>query len=188
MPNGNWFVGLPVRTNSGWLDKYLRNVHRCLRAFAPEDIHLTVAFFGRLQTDKPLLIIDAMKQLSATPFLITLGKLRPLPNPRRISAISFELSRGQEIAAELIASWRTGLFEASGSPPDPRPPLAHITIGRPKREATRKELRDLLDWIEKVIPPTDEILIDHAALYTWSDDRKTRQFKIVYEQLFAQKL
>ncbi|NTV45634.1 MAG: hypothetical protein HGB11_03730 [Chlorobiales bacterium] len=183
MPNGNWFVGLPVRSDSGWLEKSLSKPPQTLKAFAPEDIHLTVAFFGRLSDDKVPLIIQTLKQLSARPFVITLGKLRPLPNSKRTSAVSFELSQGQDDATKLIASWRTMLFEASGSLPDIRPPLPHITIGRPKRTATRKELLALLSWAEQVVPPTDEILIDHAALYTWSDDRNARQFKIIYEQL-----
>jgi RNA 2',3'-cyclic 3'-phosphodiesterase len=185
MSNGNWFVGLPVNTASGWLQKCLSKPPHAFRAFTPEDIHLTVAFFGRVSADKPPLIIEAMKQLNAIPFSITLGSLRALPSPKRISAISFELSQGQDNAAELIASWRTKLFVASGSSSDTRLPLPHITIGRPKRQATRQELRDILDWAEQIAPPTDEILIDRAALYTWSDDRKVRQFNIVYEQILA---
>lgn len=186
MPNGNWFVGLPVSTASGWLEQCLSQSPQTLKAFTPEDIHLTVAFFGRLPDEKHSVIIQTLTQLSAKPFSITLGKLCALPSSRHISAISFELSQGQHEAAELIGSWRTVLFEASGSRTDTRPPLPHITIGRPKRSASRKELRDLLNWAEKVTPPADEILIDRAALYTWSDDRSVRQFKVVYEQLFEE--
>lgn len=174
----NWFFALPVPANP-WLDAVLRDLPESCRAFAPDDVHMTLAFLGALAPNRVTHMLALLEKIEAPAFEISLGPLLALPNPKRPSALSFSVRSGHEQAVALIAAHRDGLLAAAGAAPDGRPPLPHITIARPSRKYGHEGQRAALAWADTCVPPTGTIAITSVALYTWSEDRKDRQFRIV---------
>jgi len=176
----NWFVGAVVPARA-WLERALQSMPASCRGFAPDDVHLTIAFLGAIDPGSAGRLSPILEQIDAAPFSITLGGLRALPSPRRVSALSLELGEGRKEAERLIAGWRGPLIDAVGARPDDRPPLPHITIARPIHRYGAEGRRAALAWADRFAPLNETLTVDRIALYTWSDDRRVRQFAIVEE-------
>jgi 2'-5' RNA ligase len=84
----------------------------------------------------------------------------------------------------MIAEARVPLLEAAGAPLDTRPPLPHMTIGRVQRRATASERRAALQWAGSIDLRGASFTVTSVALYTWSDDRQERLFRIVEQHGF----
>ena len=177
----NWFVAVPVPAED-WLSDVLADMPRECRGFVPGDVHMTVAFLGAMDPQRADAVIETMKSLNSGPMTIKLGSLLALPAPKRVSALSFGVSEGKDRAKSLIGQCRSPLIETAGARPDHRPPLAHITIARPLRKAGAEGRRIALDWAQRVQPPDLTINLTELALYTWAEDRRVRQFQVVYRQ------
>lgn len=177
----NWFFALPVPAHT-WLDGVLRDLPASCRPFAPEDLHMTVAFLGALAPPRVAAMVAALEQIEAQAFRIQLGQLLALPSPKRPSALSFAVAAGHDEAAAIIAAHRDHLLAAAGAAPDTRPPLPHITIARPSRSSGPEGLREAVAWAQRCPAPAAAIVLERIALYTWSEDRKLRQFRIVAEK------
>ena len=177
----NWFVAFPLRAET-WLSQVLAGLPRECRGFHDRDIHLTYAFLGAMSPDRKQGVLELMNRIECEPFPIRLGLMRALPNPKRVSALSFEVAQGRDRVHALIAGLRGPLIEVVGARPDPRPPLAHITVARPNRKYGVAGRNAALAWARQVLPPGDSLIIDRVALYTWSEDRSLRQFRIVAEK------
>ena len=177
----NWFVGLPVAAAS-WLASMTADLPESCRAFDARDVHMTVAFLGAVEPAGVSAVIDLLNAVEERAFFITLGRVLALPTPKRVSALSLEPLEGIARARLFIEGWRERFCRAAGCRPDPRPPLPHITVARPKRKAGHEGRQQALDWSSRVKAPTQRILLDHVALYTWADDRRLRQFRIVAEK------
>ena len=169
----NWFVALPVPAHH-WLPGVLENLPSTCRGFHPSDVHMTLAFFGAMAPDKKQQVLAVMEGMAHHPFTIKLDRLLCLPSTKRVSALSFSVSLGGEAVCAFMEQWRVPLIEAACGRPDTRPPLAHITVARPLRKAGEQARRAARDWACEVL--------DRVALYTWSEDRRTRQFWTVHEQ------
>ena len=176
----NWFVAFPVPA-SDWLETVLATLPATCRPFQPTDVHMTLAFLGAMDPAQKDDVIAAMNQIKAAPFEVTLGQMLALPNPKRVSALSFALQDGKENAARLMGLHRDALYRAATARPDTRPPLPHITIARPIRKFKAEGQKDAREWAQQVKPPGLVILINQIALYTWADDRRFKQFKIIYQ-------
>ncbi len=177
----NWFVAFPVPDTDGWVEQVLQSAPPELRRFHPADVHLTICFLGSLEPWQQQLLVRELATLRAEPFEITLDSLRPLPKPSFVTALSFELAQGRDLAAALIDRWRGPLAAAVGKKPDNRQPLPHITIARPSRRYGKRAQRVALQWIATVQPPPVVLRLDRVAVYTWAEDRSVRQFQIVKE-------
>lgn len=177
----NWFAALPVSAH-GWLPHVLRNLPSSCRAFHADDMHMTVAFFGAMPDSRVADIVAILDQIRAASIPLRLGPLLTLPTPKRVSAFSFSVAEGRERAASLIGRWRGPLLEAARARPDHRPPLPHLTVARLSRKASGPERAAALEWARKAKPPGDWLMLDHIALYTWADDRRSRQFKRVHQR------
>lgn len=177
----NWFVALPVRQTEDLLGALAASAPVEVRLFAPEDTHLTIAFMGAMPKERLSEVLALMQKVSFEPFRISLAELIPLPSARNVSAFSYKLNQGYSEVAALIEQWRTPLLAAGGAPPDKRPPLPHMTIGRPMRKLGRQAQTKGITWASSLPPVDFETSIDSIALYTWSEDRRYRQFKIVEE-------
>lgn len=177
----NWFVAIPIPARD-WLPGVLADLPDQCRGFVAEDVHMTVAFLGAMSPERQEQVILAMKALVTQPCQIQLGPLLCLPTPKRVSALSFSVAEGQREAHELIGLCRGSLYFAAGSKIDDRPPLAHITIARPIRKWGPEGQQQAIIWARSRLPPSLEISLSELALYTWSQDRTTRQFQIVYRQ------
>ncbi len=177
----NWFVGLPVQ-DTGWFGGVVDEAPHGLRIFNANDLHLTVAFLGQCDfqyTDDIKKIIDA---ISFEPFTITFDTLITFPPERRPTVVSFTLHDGYDATYKLIRRWREPLLSAGHARPDTREPLPHVTVARIHRDAGYREIEDISAWAySRTVPPVS-VTIDRVALYTWADDRRERQFKIVYEK------
>ncbi|ACF14980.1 Phosphoesterase HXTX [Chloroherpeton thalassium ATCC 35110] len=178
----NTFVAAPIENTKGWLSQYLIKLPDALRVFDARDLHLTVAFLGKISAEAQHAVIRILEQLSHPAFEISFDRLVALPNAKRMSAISLRVKDGASEAARFIETWREPIFQSVALPPETRPPLPHITIARPKRNATAREKNTILNWCNAETPPSVTIPINRVALYTWSDNRKERQFKILYEK------
>ena len=53
---------------------------------------------------------------------------------------------------------------------------------RPTRKASDRQRDAAVRWAASLRLPDDPVLIDRIALYTWSDDRRERLFRIVAER------
>jgi 2'-5' RNA ligase len=172
----NWFVGLPV-SPSGWFEA-VGPPPPFVRLFAPTDVHVTVAFLGRV-TEEAARAAWAATAWDDGPVDVTFGNVVPMGSPRHWSALSVLLASGREGVEAGIGRHRGAPYAAAGAEPDDRPPLAHVTIGRLKRNADRSARARARAWAESIVLPNRMVRLDRIALYTWSDDRAETLFRIV---------
>lgn len=177
----NWFVGLVV-PGDGWLEKVLVDVPETIKPFHKEDLHMTIAFFQAMDPTYHEPVMAVMDQIKSQTFEISLGKLLLLPSPKRASALSFGLEQGCSEVSAFMSQWREPLTEAAKAKPDQRDPLPHITVARPIRRFKEKAQADARVWVGQTVTPADVIQVSKLALYTWSEDRKSRQFQKIYEK------
>lgn len=172
----NWFVGLAV-PGAGWLDR-LGPPPTAFRLFGPSDLHLTVAFLGRVD-EQAARAAWASTTWRDAPRTITLGAIVPMGSPRRWSALSILLVEGRAAIEAEIGRARVATCAAAGVEVDARPPKAHVTIGRPQRRASESERSAARSWAERIELPPVTVTVDKIALYTWSEDRSSSLFRIV---------
>ncbi len=181
--HGNWFVGLPLPVADGnWYRDLLRLGPPELRFFQPDDIHMTIAFLGRMSLACKPDVIDVLTSLRAESFHVSLGRLRALPSEQHITALAFELERGAETARRLIADWRPSLYRAANARADSRPPLPHITIARPLRRSGRAGQRVAQLWSRSLTGPPEIFSLTRVNLYCWAADRRSRLFQVVHSR------
>jgi 2'-5' RNA ligase len=174
----NWFIALAV-PGAGWLDEMLADAPRVLRRFHPDDLHLTVAFLGPVAPEAAHAAFAVAAQVPRRSFQVGFCDLKPMGNPRRFTALSLVLDDGRDPVVDWIAASRDPMFGAAGARPDLRPPLPHVTVARPRRDASERDRSAILDWAEHVRVPAGLFRLDRLALYTWNEDRKERQFRVV---------
>lgn len=132
------FVALPA--HSSFLDEIRPFLHAARRLWPgvrwiPEDqIHLTVKFVG--ESERLSCITDALETVRVPPFtaelghdLLVLGK----ESEARIIALKLESA----LFSELFRQVDEGLSRCA-VPPEQRPFLPHITVGRIKEKVTRR--------------------------------------------------
>ncbi len=179
---GNWFVGIPIDA-ADWLPELRQGAPAGLRFFDPADVHMTIAFLGRLAMDRVERVVAALDAIPAAEFPLfnaRPGRLLLLPSPRRFSAVSFSLDAGAQRAAQLMGRHRKTFYAAADVPGDTRAPLPHITIARPRRGLGAGELGDIKVWAQSIEPPQGGIQIGAPALYCWARERGERQFEVVH--------
>jgi len=173
----NWFVGIPI-VSEGWFDKLAPTPPDGLRRFHPDDLHLTVAFLGPVEESQAHAGWDALRwDLPTT--TATLGQAVPMGPPHRYSALSVELVQARTAVEKAIGQCRDAICDAAGARRENRPPKAHITIARPSRRASEAQRSAGLRWAQRLDFHQQPVVLDSFALYTWADDRRDRQFKIV---------
>lgn len=173
----NWFIAIPVDA-SGWFSSLVTAPHR-LSTFHPEELHLTVAFLGGCGAEAAGAAWARAVALPHPDVSATLGGLAPMGKPRRPSAIAATLDQGHEAASAYVAEHRGGLLAAASARPDTRPPLPHVTIGRPPRKLPADERAQIVAWARAQPPIGAPIRLSGLALYTWAEDRSVRQFTVV---------
>ncbi|MCB1045140.1 MAG: hypothetical protein KDC35_19510 [Acidobacteria bacterium] len=174
----NWFVAYPLDRSERLLP-FLDHAPDGLRPFHHEDMHLTIAFLGALEATAQHHVTQLLRTCKWPRVEATLGKLLPLPNAKRFSALSFELREGRNEMVAVMSAYRDDLHRTAGIPLDRRPPLPHVTIGRPRRRASVAARLDLLAWGATLDVSNLRFCFDRVVLYTWADDRSERQFKKV---------
>jgi RNA 2',3'-cyclic 3'-phosphodiesterase len=174
----NWFLGLPVEPDGRLLER-LGDPPPRVRVFAPEDLHVTVAFLGPCGEDAARAAWELARGAEAPAGTATLDRVVPLGPPRRPSALSALLADGHRAMRDYLAEHRNAWLDVAGARPDPREPLPHCTLARPQRRATAAERQRAVAWGQSLSVGGLPVRLRPLALYTWAEDRRHRLFRIV---------
>jgi 2'-5' RNA ligase len=157
-----------------------------VRLFTGSDLHVTLGFLGAVEEKRAL---SAWEQIADFTSLRRVAGsftgIAPLGNPRKPSALCALIDRGRKELSEMIVEARGPLLRAAGVPEDSRPPLPHMTLARIQRRANAAERRAALTWAKAIDLHAVTFEAPSVALYTWSDDRQERLFRIVEQLRFA---
>jgi RNA 2',3'-cyclic 3'-phosphodiesterase len=164
----NWFVALPVPAGP-WFEAL--DAPPGVRMFAPEDLHLTLAFLGPVSAERARAAFARVQTPPLQQLEIGLAEVEALGSRRRPSAFSALLDQGRAQVESAIAALRDELCDAAGAMRDTRPPLAHITLARPVRSITREQLRAARAWAAGLKLAGTRAFVSRIALFTWSQAR-----------------
>gem|GEM_PF-343522 len=174
----SWFIALPVRRDDA--EAFVASFPAPppgLRLIPAADLHITIAFLGSVGEERARAAWDALF-LPLMPLVATVGPVVPLGRPGHYSALGARLAKGRSTIETIIGTARDAATHAAGAEPETRPPLAHVTIARPRTRArTRSASRDAgvavrsagLDWAAKV-PLGGPLHLETVALYTRRDN------------------
>ncbi|MGB5696872.1 MAG: 2'-5' RNA ligase family protein [Polyangiales bacterium] len=178
----NWFIAFPMQVEGLRLrpDPPPR-----VRVFALSDLHVTLGFLGQVQESDARKAWERIGDFPSFRRVVgSFSAVEPLGHPRKPSALSAMVDVGREPLSEMIAEARDSVLRAAGAPPDPRPPLPHMTLARIQRRATGAERREAVRWAQALDLDGVSFAAPSVALYTWAEDRQTRLFRIVETQAF----
>jgi RNA 2',3'-cyclic 3'-phosphodiesterase len=184
VPRPNWFFAFPL---DGAFVAGLPELPGALRLYHPDDVHLTLAFLGGCGDDGAKRALEALDaRLGIDPPRatdVTLGEVVPMGGSRHsYSALSALLGTGREALTATLTAHRDALTEAATGRREARPAKPHITIARPKRRATDADREAGLAWAEALDLSHVKARLDRVALFTWSERRNERLFRIVEER------
>ena len=111
-----------------------------LRWMRPQQLHLTVKFFGPVPDLDPVAEFVADSVLRRAPFTLSLGGGGAFPNPRRASVLWLGTRQGSDALVELAAP-----FATADSPDGDRPYRAHLTLARVNRARDLRAVIAALD-------------------------------------------
>lgn len=138
-----------------------------LRRIHAQDMHLTIAYFGRIDPSLHPVLLDALAALEFAGASVDLGGLLALPSRERPTALTLELGPGpgQDAVVELMLRARLPLLALAGRPPEDRPPLPHVTFARPKgRRMTPEKRAAILSWTDAQPPPGGRVQLGRPVL------------------------
>lgn len=184
MPRPNFFFAFPL---DGQFVQHLPAPPAFFRLFHAEDVHLTLSFLGgcgQIAAERALAALDqALKREPRGSVEVSLGTVVPMGPPRAYSALSALLERGAEPTKQLIADLRDVLSEAALGRREQRPPKPHVTVARPRSNATEAARQAGLAWAAELDLRGVQATLNRIALYTWSEgNRRERLFRIVAER------
>jgi RNA 2',3'-cyclic 3'-phosphodiesterase len=184
MPRPNFFFAFPV---DGQFVQQLPAPPAFFRLFHPEDVHLTLSFLGgcgEIAAQRALAALDEALARQPPPSVeISLGRVVPMGPARAYSALSALLERGREPTAELITSLRDVVGEAALGRREQRAAKPHVSIARPRTNATEAARQAGLAWAAQLAQLGVRASLTRIALYTWSEgNRRERLFRIVAER------
>lgn len=184
MPRPNWFLAFPV---DGAFIADLPAPPAGFRLFPAEDVHLTLVFLGGCGREAAETAFTTCDQLvrdrRLAPIPVTLGSVVPLGGSRRnYTALSALLEQGREAASAAMATLRDPITDAAGLRRQLRAPKPHVTLGRPARRASDAHREAGLAWASELDLKGVARTLDRVALYTWTENRRERLFRIVAER------
>lgn len=187
MPRPNFFFAFPV---DGQFVQNLPAPPAFFRLFHAEDVHLTLSFLGgcgEAAAQRALTALDeALDREPRGRVEVSLGSVVPMGPPRAYSALSALLERGREPTTQLIGGLRDVLSEAALGRREQRAPKPHVTVARPRTNATEAARQAGLAWAAELDLRDVAVTLHRIALYTWSEgSRRERLFRIVAERSLA---
>lgn len=175
----NWFVALSVPAVR-WFDEHVAaRPPSCVRLFHPDDLHLTVSFLGRVGEAAARRAWELRSHWTHGAVSVMFGDVIGMGPPERFSALSALLVRGRETVEAGMRACRDPMLEAAGAPPERRAIKAHVTLARPRRDATQAQRSTALAWAMQLALHSTELELAEIALYTWDEERRERQFRVV---------
>lgn len=186
MPGGNYFVGI-APSSTKWLSKSVASLPPKCRILDPSDLHITVAFLGRIESSA---IIDSLKQYIDNiptfpiPHTYNLAEPHAYPQLSRMTAIGYKVGRNYNLIQDFIFVHRRKFYEIAAQNNDThhfsrRIPTPHMTIARQPLDSEGAETmeyvkRKMREWVENQngechAPINDDLLFHEIALYCWSD-------------------
>jgi 2'-5' RNA ligase len=174
----NWFIALPVPAAHWFAERVAQHPPPSVRLFHPDDVHLTVAFLGGVTEDAARRAWQRADLWQQGPMQVTFGDVIGMGAPAHFTALSALLERGRAEAEEGMRACRDPMLLAAGAPPERRAIKAHVTIARPRRNASLHERSACLAWALHLPLRDVEVELGEIALYTWPEDRRDRQFMI----------
>lgn len=176
----NWFLAFPVAAE--WIVDLPRLPPR-FRRFEPSDVHLTLLFLGSCGEVAARQALDALGAVltaqPVAPLAVTLSQVVPMGPKRDYTALSALLDQGRASTAALLQRLRDAPADAAGVRRDTRPPIPHVTLGRPQRRASDEDRSAGLAWANSVVLPKTPHVLDRIALYTWHTERREALFRVV---------
>lgn len=127
------FAALPVPPTPA-IDALQAALPPELRPIHPADLHVTVAYFGRVDPALQPRLRDALARLVFEGTHAALGGLLVLPSRERSTSITLGLAPGpgREAVVALMNEHRDRLRALADLPAEGWPPLPHVTIARPR--------------------------------------------------------
>lgn len=183
----NWFIGLRVEAELA----EPAGAPAAVRVFDRDDWHLTVVFLGGCGEEVALEAFAALAPMPFPGFQAELAEVVPMGNPQRYSALSALLGAGREPVERWMQAAREVVeltLHASAHPSaaavriDRRPVKAHLTLARPQRRASDAERATALAWGQALPTQGVPVRLPSLALYTWSEDRARRLFRIAQQR------
>lgn len=183
MPRPNWFFAFPI---PGDFLAGLPALPPNFRRLHAEDIHLTLAFLGGCGEAGALRALQVLDETMVGPLRtaidVSLGAVVAMGSRRRYSALSALLVDGRAATEARITALRDPLTSAAGGRVDTRAAKAHVTLARPTGRATEEQRDAGLAWAAGLDLHGQRPRLTRVALYTWSDNRAERAFRIVAER------
>ena len=135
------FLALPLQPSAA-LDAWVAALPMSLRPVHPDDRHLTLAFFGRVD-DGALRRAWRLLQQHPVPAVTCLtGRPGWFGHPQSPTTLALELPE-QGPLQDWVRRRRGALLEAAGAPPDSRPVRLHVSLARLRRGQARPATDDL---------------------------------------------
>jgi 2'-5' RNA ligase len=179
----NWFVGFEVDLRAH-LAK-IPDPPPGIRRFHADDLHATIAFLGACDESTAIGAFDALPEELGPATTVTLGDVVPMGRRDAYSALAALVGDGREPLERRMTTWRDGMLAAASLPCETRPMKAHVTLARPTRRATEGERRAGLAWASALNVHSAHIGLRRVRLFTWSDDRAERLFRVVRERVLS---
>lgn len=153
---------------------------RRVRVFGATDLHVTLGFLGSAQESQARRAWAEIESFcSFRPVSGSFERVQALGHPRKPSALAAMVGQGREAMTAMILEARAPLLAAADAPPDDRPPLPHMTLGRIQRRAERAERQEAMRWAEGIDLRGISFVAASVALYTWANQRQEHLFRIV---------
>jgi RNA 2',3'-cyclic 3'-phosphodiesterase len=178
----NWFVGLSVRGG-----EFLAGLSPPaeVRLFGPADLHITLAFLGRVGELRARAAFAQVAALVLPARETELGEVVALGARRRPSAFAALPSRGRREIEAAMTAVRDPVCDAAEVARETRPALAHVTFARPTRRATPTQVQAAATWATALDLGRPRVRIESVALFTWAADRARGLFAIREEHALA---
>ncbi len=143
--------GAPADNLRGFL-AFAQGLNLPVKWAPPEQLHLTLVFFGETQAEKLPGLDSALNRaaVSAKPFEVELGGVGAFPNLKKPKSLFVGLRSGVDSVHELYHRMDHALEEA-GFRLEDRAFHPHVTLGRVREETPSPED---LDRLLKAAPPT----------------------------------
>ncbi|MCS7000135.1 MAG: 2'-5' RNA ligase family protein [Bacteroidota bacterium] len=163
----NWFVALRATVEPPVEYPPLKDGMRLLH---PEDLHITVSFFGSLREDPTERLRDILPAMHCPPSTALATTVHLLPRKEFASVVALGFGEESDHLRAYIAQWRNQLRTLVGLPPEQRPILPHLTIVRMKPTRDRRLIAERQQWMQALAERLPfSVHISGVGLFTWQE-------------------